>query len=198
MKEAGKFFESLKRGDLDALNLEVDDKILEAAGGNDHIESLKTKNMLYSSELTLDAEFNVACAPYFGFDSNHQTLFIKNIPKNCSKVELEASFKDMPGFTCVSMSDPLRTQDFLRFGWIIFKKEAQTSAALDSMSTEITQKYSLNIVKSKSQRRFLKIVPNLTLKRLKEHIDLSAKLISALDLASGIENNPVIEDPTDD
>lgn len=41
-------------------------------------------------------------------------------------------------------------------------------------------------------------MPNLTLKRLKEHIELSAKLITALDLARGIQGNPVIEDPTDD
>lgn len=136
-KEATNFFGSLKGGDLDALNLEVDDAILGAAGGREKVDTLKEKNMLYSSELSLETEFDVACPPYFGFDSNHQTLFIKNVPKNCAKHELEAAFKDMPGFTCVSMADPLRTQDFLRFAWIIFKKEAQTAAALDAMSTEI-------------------------------------------------------------
>ena len=80
--------------------------------------------MLYSQDLTLKDDLDITASPYYGFDSNQQTLFIKNLPKNCPRKELEDAFKEMPGFTTISLSEPLKTQEFVRFGWIIFKKDA--------------------------------------------------------------------------
>lgn len=53
------------------MNLEINDDIIKAVGGKEEIAKLREKNMLYSSELTVDTEFDVTSNRYFGFDSNH-------------------------------------------------------------------------------------------------------------------------------
>lgn len=47
--------------------------------------------------------------PYFGFDPNSMTLFLKTIPVNISRWDLLNVVKTTPGFVSLSMSEPLKS-----------------------------------------------------------------------------------------
>lgn len=42
------------------------------------------------------------------------TLFIKSVPKNISRWEIKENLSKVPGFVSLSLSEPLKTHDFLR------------------------------------------------------------------------------------
>ena len=54
------------------------------------------------SEIFLDEDYVITGLPYFGFDPNCMTLFIRNIPKNCGTDDLLNIFKDLKGFVNLS------------------------------------------------------------------------------------------------
>ncbi len=53
-------------------------------------------------------------APYFAFDQNKNTLFIKQIPKNISRRELKDLFATIDGIQYFSLSEPNKQKDFSR------------------------------------------------------------------------------------
>lgn len=67
--------------------------------------------------------YDVSKAPIFGYDANSMTLYLKAIPKNVSRWELLDLLKDSRGFISLSLSDPLRTQDFERYAWVSYDSE---------------------------------------------------------------------------
>lgn len=101
---------------------------------------------LYSSEINLNDDIEIIDSPYFGFDSNAQTLFIKSIPRDCARREIEELFEGMDGYICLSVSEPLRSQDLVRFGWVIFKNSESCTKALDTMDRKLVVEYELDIV----------------------------------------------------
>jgi len=58
--------------------------------------------------------FDITAAPFFGFDANCMTLFIKSIPKNISRWDIQDAIKNLPGYLSLSLSEPLRSQNFVR------------------------------------------------------------------------------------
>ena len=64
--------------------------------------------MSYSNvnEIELKQSFNIVGAPYFGFDPNQKTLFIRRIPKNISREEILEVVSKTQGFTYLSLSEP--------------------------------------------------------------------------------------------
>lgn len=103
---------------------------------------------LYNSDINLNDEIEIINAPFFGFDSNAQTLFIKSIPRDCARREIEELFEEMEGYICLSVSEPLRSQNLVRFGWVIFKNSECCEKALDTMNRELVVEYDLDIVKN--------------------------------------------------
>ena len=61
--------------------------------------------------------------PYFGFDPNSMTLHLKAVPVAISRWELLELVKTTPGFVALSLSEPLQTQDFVRYAWISYDSE---------------------------------------------------------------------------
>jgi hypothetical protein len=51
----------------------------------------------------------IADRPFFGFDPNSMTLFLKTIPVNISRWDILNVVKTTPGFVSLSMSEPLRS-----------------------------------------------------------------------------------------
>ena len=74
--------------------------------------------------------------PYFGFDPNFMTLFIKSVAKNISRWEIKQVYyyikvlEKLPGFKSLSLSEPLRSNEYLRFGWILFDSEENSKIAV--------------------------------------------------------------------
>jgi len=56
---------------------------------------------LYNSELILEQDFSVIGSPYFGFDPDCLTLFIKSVPRDCPREDLLDQFSKLEGNTAL-------------------------------------------------------------------------------------------------
>ena len=197
-EEARLFFEDLEAGRLSGAKLEITEELAKAVQAERAFEELVQDASLYSMEINLDNELDITEEPFYGFDSNYQTLFIKSVPKDCPRKAIEGIFKGMEGYTCLSLSEPLRTQEYVRFGWVIFKTDKACLKAFNEMKGEAISEHNLNIVKNKHQRRFIKILSNMTESRLNEHLSLSKELITVLDREKQITDNQLLANPNKD
>lgn len=78
----------------------------------------------------LDSSIDISKAPYFGFDPDHATLFIKGLTKEISRHDIKATLEKIQGWKTIIMSDPLRKANFTRNCWIEFYTEDQCQKAL--------------------------------------------------------------------
>lgn len=66
---------------------------------------------------------DVGARPLFGFDGSSMTLCLKGIPVAVSRWDLLEVLKDIRGFVSLSMSEPLRSNDFERYAFVTFDSE---------------------------------------------------------------------------
>jgi hypothetical protein len=137
---------------------------------------------------------NLAGPPYFGFDPNSLTLFLKTIPTNVSRWEILDVLKNCPGFLSLSLSEPLKSQNFARFAWVLFDSEELCVEGLASLSNkQVTSDFRLSPILSKtSSSKNLKIQPPGSEAQIDVDWELSSKLITSLDREKGIYENPLI------
>jgi len=87
-------------------------------------------------------------------------------------------FTKFEGYVSLSLSDPpLKTLDFLRYGWVLFENEQLCMKALDSVGSPTAGGVTLNIIQSNKQKKFVKIATPFDKNKLDTHFDLSKKLI---------------------
>lgn len=132
--------------------------------------------------------------PYFGFDPNSMTLFLKNIPVNISRWDLLSVVKTSPGFVSLSMSEPLKTQGFSRFAWVLYDTESHCNESLELLTGRVvTPDFKLSPVKSQSvSKKELRLQPPLHPASVELDWKLSARLISYLDREKGITENQLL------
>jgi len=201
------FFTEFKENAFDALNLDYEEyehKVAaneETSKGNaEQIEEEKENPRSFSNftEVRLDASIDVTGAPFFGFDPNSQTLFVKSIPKMISRWDLTEAFQKLSGFVSLSLSEPFKSQEFIRYGWILFSSEANCNQAFEYLKTLNIKGYSFNVVKSRSQPKSVKICENVDKERILFDLDLSKQLIEALDEEKDIRGNPILKNTNTD
>ena len=56
--------------------------------------------------------------PFYGFDTDANTLFIRGLSKEVSKYDIKSIVEKLEGFKTITMSDPLRKVNFTRNCWI--------------------------------------------------------------------------------
>lgn len=142
--------------------------------------------------MSLPDNLNITKAPLFGFDPNSLTLFIKAVPKNVSRQALLEIFEKLPGFASLSLSDPLRSHDFVRYGWAAFRSEEQCAKGFLMAQQVLQSELDLSLMRSKTAKRFFKVVPEFRVSHLKENLVFSAELIRLLDHIAGIHDNPLL------
>ena len=132
--------------------------------------------------------------PYFGFDPNSMTLFLKTIPVNISRWDLLNVVKTSPGFVSLSMSEPLKTQGFCRFAWVLYDSEEHCNESLTLLTNKpVTGDFRLSPVRSQSSsKREVKLLPPQQPEYLFIDWKHSAKLISVIDREKGIQENPLL------
>eukprot|EP01017_Pseudomicrothorax_dubius_P008839 TRINITY_DN12928_c0_g1_i4.p1 TRINITY_DN12928_c0_g1~~TRINITY_DN12928_c0_g1_i4.p1 ORF type:complete len:578 (-),score=139.92 TRINITY_DN12928_c0_g1_i4:135-1868(-) len=194
---AQRFMNLLESGYYDKLSLDLDPSIIEkredgVLSGEEEEGAARIKKNQPFVELYLKEGIDVTKAPYYGFDPNSMTLFIRTIPKNISRWDLEAALAKVPGFVSLSLSEPLKTQDYIRFGWILFDSEDKCAKAQAILVNFTIKDFLFTIVRSKSSRRPLKVVPNVSRERNETDLVLSRRLIEVLDREKGITGNPIL------
>ncbi len=71
----------------------------------------------------LKLSVEITQAPFFGFDANERTLYLKMIPSKISRNEVLEKFRYLEGFIGLSLSAPQRTHNFVRYAWASFDSE---------------------------------------------------------------------------
>ena len=81
----------------------------------------------------------------------------------------------------------------MRYGWVLFETEEDCTLALNSMTHPQAGGVTLNVVKSKAQKKFVKIASPFDKSKLETHLKLSADLIKCLDKEKEIQENPLLD-----
>ncbi len=100
-------------------------------------------------------------SPFYLFNINNNSLFIQYLPYNVSFLSLHSIIKELPGLIFISISEPLKKDDYSRFIWLNFDNEKNVTNALEKLNLyEINENYILNVVKSnKFPLRKIKLFP---------------------------------------
>lgn len=136
----------------------------------------------------------ISVQPYYGFDPNSMTLFLKTIPVNISRWDLLNVVKTSPGFVSLSMSEPLKSQGFSRFAWVLYDTEEHCNESLHILANKpVTNEFRLSPVRSQSSsRKEPKLQPPQSLESLTIDWKQTSRLISTIDREKGILNNPLL------
>lgn len=85
----------------------------------------------------------------------------------------------------LNLSDPLKFQNFTRFGFAIFDSEEACLQAKQGLEAQAA-KLKFTVGERKSGKRFVRVLPPLHEEKLQNHISLASELIKALDKESGV------------
>lgn len=74
--------------------------------------------MTQTFDIHLNQSIDITKAPYFGFDQDQNTLFIKLVPRLISRYDIRSVVEKLQGYKCLTMSDPVKKNSLKRFCWI--------------------------------------------------------------------------------
>jgi hypothetical protein len=200
-KFAEKFGALFSAGAYDAVSYDVDERYVEsvkeddnAATFNDDDDPGANRKKLQSPyhRVLLKESVDITAAPFYGFDPYNMTLFIRQIPSAISRWDIEESVSKIPGYVSLSLSEPLKNNDFGRLGWILFDSEEKCSKAQDLLQNLTIKEKVLYIHRSKGPRKELKVLINVTKEKIEEDCKLSLQLMECLDKEKSIANNPLL------
>ena len=136
----------------------------------------------------------LAGPPFYGFDPNSMTLFLKAIPVNISRWDVLGVVKTSPGFVSLSMSEPLKTQNFSRFAWALYDSEAHCQESLELLTNKtVNGDFKLLPVRSQSSsRKEVQVTPLQPLDSIQVDWRQATRLIQLLDSEKGIEDNALL------
>lgn len=148
-----------------------------------------------------DRSIDVTKPPYYGFDPNSVTLYLKAIPIKISRWDVLDRVKQTPGFVALSLSEPLRSQHFVRYAWVSYDSEDNCAKGKLLLEGTKINNFRLTPIKSQSARKAARITPPLLEGREKTDLELSRKLIALLDEEKEIvgnelwqvENEPLVQ-----
>jgi SERRATE/Ars2, N-terminal domain/Arsenite-resistance protein 2/Domain of unknown function (DUF4187) len=158
------------------------------------IESIKSSKYLDLKLEDLGCIENLSGPPYYGFDPNSLTLFLKTIPTHVSRWEILDVLKNCPGFLSLSMSEPLKSQNFARFGWVLFDTEAHCLESLSLLNNkQVSSDFKISPILSKtSSSKNIKVQPAGCAQNVDSDWKLSSQLITCFDREKGIYENSLL------
>lgn len=143
------------------------------------------------NEKTENQEVNVSNEPR----PLHKTLsiFLRYLPANVTKSEIEKMFKTYPGFLRIALADPTFDKRFQRRGWITFDRNVDIRKVYLSMNNIRIRDCEIGAIINRDLSRRIRSVNGIASHRLNVLADLkhTTKIILNLDEEKGIwmENN---------
>ena len=86
--------------------------------------------------------------------------------------------KKTKGFVSLSLSEPLKGQEFERYAWVSYDSDEHCTQAKHQLDSASIQDYSLNSIQSRGARKSLMITPELPDDTIERDLDLCQRLIS--------------------
>lgn len=186
---AKKFNENLENDEYKGIKLENQENFEETKDAN-HDERLEKKDT--------PEENDISSAPLFGFDANKNTLYLKLIPIHISRWELLDAVRPTPGFLGLSMSEPLKTQEFVRYAWVSYDSEENCQKSKAILEKVSLTNFDLNpVISVSTSHKKVKVTPLLSKGCINRDKELSAKLIKVFDEQRQIEDNKLFEGEDD-
>ena len=161
---------------------------------NDRYEDEEDSNNLIGSQtldISLSQGFDITKEPYFGFDPDVRTLFAKNVPKSISRFDIYEIARQLKGFKNITVSEPVKKNDFLRYCWIEFTDDESFMEAELALSGIIIKDVKLNFTKSVSKMKKVKVLKKYPESRISVDAVTVEKLAQKLDKQCGIAENPI-------
>lgn len=139
-------------------------------------------------------ETNISLPPLYAFDPDKLTLFIHQLPRNVSRWQVFDVVKKIPGFISLSLSEPIKLQNYNRYCWISFDTEDNLNVAYELLKDyKINSDYKMNPIKSKSlTNRKVRITPMLYPERIDDDLGFTREIIEMFDKDKEIINNLVL------
>jgi hypothetical protein len=82
------------------------------------------------------ADFNIHSAPLFAFDTDAHTLYLKHISQDIKRADLMKALRDkLPGFLHLSMSEPMRNNNYARLAWITLAPHSDIDEAIKTIAS---------------------------------------------------------------
>ena len=186
---ARRFMEALERNEFDQICLEFQENF-ENAKQNE-------KEISFEKKGAQDDE-DISGSPYFGFDANKTTLYLKLIPIHISRWDLLDAVKPTPGFLGLSMSEPLKTQDFVRYAWVTYDSDENCQRSKTILEKVSLKDFDLNpVISISTTRKKVKVTPLLNKGCINRDKQLSKSLIEIFDKQRQIEDNRIFENESE-
>jgi SERRATE/Ars2, N-terminal domain len=198
-KLSQKFQEALRSGFYRDLKL----RLLENDENNRNIKILchvynkekdefeeKERDLIISNKTKNETNYiDISNAPYFGFDPDKMTLFLHQLPRNVSRWHILDIIKKLPGFISMSLSEPIKNQNYYRYCWVTFDSEANCEMGYETLNEyRISNDYKIIPIKSKSSTvKRIRLTPALFDDRIEEDLEFSKLLMDLFDKEKNIE-----------
>jgi hypothetical protein len=197
-KLSEKFQEDLKEGIYKDLKLDL----LEKDENNRNIKILshiynkesddfedKERDISLTSKKIEGNNLNISNSPYFGFDPDKMTLFLHQLPKHISRWQILDIIKKLPGFVSMSLSEPIKNQNYYRYCWVSFDTEYHCENAYENLlDYRISNEFKIIPIKSKSSTiKRIRLTPNIFDDRIEEDLEYSKSLINIFDKEKNID-----------
>ena len=141
------------------------------------VQEEEQKGKIGEESRTLHLSTTCKGAPFFGFDANACTLYLKGVPVHVSRRELLEAAKGTPGFVSLSLSEPLRTQNFVRYAWISYDDEANCKAAISALAAVSIRGFQLSAVRSAAKSKPVRVTPPMGAGSVARDTELTLSLI---------------------
>ena len=130
--------------------------------------------------------------PYYFYDPNYLTLYhLSGLAKNVQIMPKLNSFKKLPGFISLSITEPDRKNDYKRNLWLLFDSEKNCAEALDNLNDYKSEEYIKSQTIMNPSYNKVKVTPPLFDERLNEDLIGSYKIVNILDEYRQILDNPL-------
>lgn len=137
-------------------------------------------------------EVQITKGPLYAFDTDTLTLYLKYIPMVVKREDLLNTLKtNLEGFVHLSMSEPMRNNNFSRLAWAMFSNEHDLEQALQKIPSLTIDSHELSAAKSipNKKRTPVRITPPLPADLLKIDYSLCVQLIqNVFDAEKGISS----------
>jgi hypothetical protein len=80
-------------------------------------------------DINVSSKVNINGPPFYAFDPDVNTMFIKAIPRTISKFDIFEIVGKLDGFLSITLSEPVKKLHFSRYCWITFASEEHLKSA---------------------------------------------------------------------
>lgn len=144
-------------------------------------------------DINVSTKININVAPFYSFDPDMNTIFIKAIPRNISKFDIFEIVGKLEGFQNITLSEPAKKLHFSRYCWISFANEDSMKKAENAMNGLTIKNEPIAFGHSSSRSRRVKILKKYPTSRIPTDADVAKRLAAKLDEECGVTGNTLMQ-----